>query len=76
MFKSMALTPSRTILHLIVLALVLAWTIPTAGILVSSLRDKNLISSSGWWTALSTSERAVTLRLKGAEAQIEENGHS
>ncbi len=74
MFKSMALTPSRTILHLIVLALVLAWTIPTAGILVSSLRDKNLISSSGWWTALSTSERAVTLRLKGAEAQIEENG--
>jgi alpha-glucoside transport system permease protein len=74
MFKNMALTPSRTILHLVVFIIVALWTLPTAGLLISSLRDKNLISSSGWWTALSTTERASTLRLKGAADQIEKDG--
>jgi alpha-glucoside transport system permease protein len=74
MFKNMALTPSRTILHLVVLAIVVIWTVPTAGILISSLRDKNLISSSGWWTAVSSSERSVTLRLKTPADQVEKDG--
>ena len=74
MFKDMKLTPSRTILHLSVLLLVILWTLPTLGILVSSFRDKNLISSSGWWTALSTSERPQVLRLKGGKDAVEKDG--
>jgi alpha-glucoside transport system permease protein len=74
MIKSMALTPSRTFLHLVVFIIVALWTLPTAGLLISSLRDKNLISTSGWWTALQTSDRSSVLRLKGPETQVEKDG--
>ncbi|TQN30653.1 carbohydrate ABC transporter membrane protein 2 (CUT1 family) [Haloactinospora alba] len=45
-----------------VAALVLAvlWTVPTAGLLISSLRPEEHIKTSGWWTFLSQPE--VTLR--------------
>ncbi|MEN0040162.1 MAG: carbohydrate ABC transporter permease [Pseudomonadota bacterium] len=39
------------------LLLVIVWTVPTLGILVSSLRDKDQLAISGWWTAASSSER-------------------
>jgi alpha-glucoside transport system permease protein len=74
MFKDAKLTPARTLLHLSVLLIVLLWTMPTLGIFVSSLRDKNLISSSGWWTSLSTADRAQILRLKGGKDAVEKDG--
>jgi alpha-glucoside transport system permease protein len=74
MLNEMKLTPSRVAVNLAVLVLVVLWTLPTLGILVSSFRDKNLISSSGWWTALSTSERSDTLRLKSPADQVEKDG--
>jgi alpha-glucoside transport system permease protein len=74
MLNDLKLTPSRAILNLTVLILVTLWTLPTLGILVSSFRDKNLISSSGWWTALSTSERSDTFRLKPPKDMVEKDG--
>lgn len=74
MINDMKLTPSKVILNLVVLTLVVLWTLPTFGILVSSFRDKNLISSTGWWTALSTSDRSATIRLKGGKDAVEEGG--
>ena len=45
-----------------VLLLVLLWTIPTFGLLISSFRDRDQIASSGWWTSLSASEQNIIHR--------------
>ena len=65
---------SRYGVHLAVLFFVVLWTVPTFGILVSSLRDKDQIAVSGWWTALTTTEQTAAGRLPGGEAQVERDG--
>jgi alpha-glucoside transport system permease protein len=39
-------------LRLVVLAICFLWTLPTLGLLVTSVRDPIDITTSGWWTAL------------------------
>ncbi len=60
--------------HLAVLFFVILWTLPTLGILVTSLRDKNQIVTSGWWTAAISSSQTAAGRLATAGSQVEENG--
>jgi len=60
--------------HIAVFLLVAIWTIPTLGILVSSLRDKDQIVTSGWWTALAPAERNIVARAAAPEEAVEENG--
>lgn len=37
----------------VVIALTVLWTIPTVGLLITSLRPKDQAQNSGWWTVLS-----------------------
>ena len=67
-------SPLTWAVHLSVLLLVTLWTLPTAGLLISSLRDKDQIVASGWWTGLSTSTQNAMYRAPGADKQVEENG--
>src|SRR5690606_27144686 len=60
--------------HLAVLFFVAVWTVPTLGILVSSLRDKDQIIASGWWTALTSSSQTQAGRLGTAADQVEKDG--
>jgi alpha-glucoside transport system permease protein len=53
-FKSAGRFITRLPLHIIIIALALIWITPTFGLLVSSFRPANLISTTGWWTAFQT----------------------
>lgn len=70
----MRMDMSRFFTHAILLVLVVLWTLPTLGLLVSSVRDKDQLSVSGWWSALTTTERTDQGRTDGADAQVQENG--
>ncbi len=54
--------------------LVLLWIIPTVGLLISSFRDRDAISVSGWWTALSSSSQVVMARAPAPDEAVEEDG--
>ena len=66
---------SSIISQLLLLFFVIVWIIPTFGLFISSLRDKDLLAISGWWTALTTTEINEIYRMSGMEAQIKEDGY-
>ncbi|MBZ9743071.1 MULTISPECIES: carbohydrate ABC transporter permease [unclassified Mesorhizobium] len=65
---------SRFGVHIAVLVFVVIWTIPTLGILVSSLRDKDQIIGSGWWNSFASSSQTEAGRLPAASAQTQKDG--
>ena len=42
---------ARGPLHVAVIGLAMLWMVPTVGLLVSSFRSRQAITTSGWWTA-------------------------
>lgn len=71
MITSSKRSPLTYLVHATVLFLVVIWTIPTAGLFISSIRDKDQLSVSGWWTALSTSEQQLVIRANDPSKQIQ-----
>lgn len=63
------LTVGGLLVRATLLLLVVAWTLPTFGLLISSLRDPDQLRISGWWTSLQTTLRNERGRTGTAEAQ-------
>jgi len=42
------------IVRMVVLMVCLLWLVPTVGLLISSFRDKEAVSDSGWWSVFSS----------------------
>ncbi len=60
--------------NLSALLLVALWTIPTLGLVVSSLRDRDQMLTAGWWQAFSPVQTAGFIRT-GAEARWQDGGY-
>jgi len=58
----------------VLLFIVVIWTLPTFGLLITSLRDKDQINLTGWWTALQTIEGNGQGRTGSADDMVEEDG--
>jgi alpha-glucoside transport system permease protein len=60
--------------RLLLLLIVAIWTIPTVGLFISSIRDKDQLSVSGWWNALQTVTTNARARTGSAADQVEVDG--
>jgi len=60
---------ATTIKHIMVFVLVALWTLPTMGLLVSSVRDKDQLTTSGWWSALTNTSQNEVYRLPKPDVQ-------
>ncbi|PWI33460.1 alpha-glucoside ABC transporter permease [Vibrio albus] len=67
-------SPLTILVHISVLLIVILWTMPTAGLLISSFRDKSQLAITGWWTSLSASEQNLIGRTEDPDTQIEKDG--
>lgn len=47
-------TAGKVVVRVLLLALCLAWVVPTVGLLVTSVREPDVVANSGWWTALTS----------------------
>ena len=59
------MTVGAFLARLALLLLVIIWLIPTLGLLISSFRSRDAISTSGWWTALASSTQTDAYRPSG-----------
>ncbi|MDD9910053.1 MAG: carbohydrate ABC transporter permease [Ahrensia sp.] len=64
-------SPLTLAVHLSAFLLVALWLLPTLGLFISSVRDKDQIATSGWWTALTATEQRQIYRAPGADGQNE-----
>ncbi len=62
------------VVNLSAAALVILWLIPTLGLFVSSLRDRDQIAASGWWNAFSASEQTAQVRAGAPDTAVQQDG--
>jgi alpha-glucoside transport system permease protein len=57
-----------------ILVVVVLWTIPTLGVLVSSFRPESLVDNTGWWTLLAHPFRAADWTLENYRLALSTGG--
>ena len=65
----------RLAAHLALLVFVIVWTFPTVGLLISSVRDKDQLALTGWWTALAHSTLMAASRPGTADKAVQDGDH-
>jgi alpha-glucoside transport system permease protein len=61
--------------HVALLIFVVVWTFPTFGLLISSVRDKDQLALTGWWTSLSSTTLENAGRVSTADSQVQDGAN-
>ena len=64
------LSLGKILTHMLLLFIVIVWILPTFGLLISSLRDKDQVALTGWWTALKYNEFNEIVRTAKSDKQV------
>jgi alpha-glucoside transport system permease protein len=62
------------LIRITIVAIVILWSIPTLGVLITSFRAEELVNTSGWWTALAHPFRAAEWTLENYRTAIDAQG--
>ncbi|MGZ8585730.1 MAG: carbohydrate ABC transporter permease [Actinomycetota bacterium] len=62
------------IVRITIVAIVILWSIPTLGVLVTSFRAEEFVNTTGWWTVLAHPFRAVEWTFENYRAAIDTSG--
>ena len=68
------LSVGRLLVHLSLLMLVTVWVLPSMGLLISSIRDKDQLAITGWWTAFTTTSQNAFGRTGAAGEEVLQDG--
>jgi alpha-glucoside transport system permease protein len=68
------ITVGGLIARIVLLLIVIIWTLPTFGLFISSLRDKDQLIVSGWWEALRTSQQSEQFRTATSDVETQRDG--
>jgi alpha-glucoside transport system permease protein len=61
-------------IRITIVLIVILWSIPTLGVLITSFRAEELVNTSGWWTVLAHPFRAAEWTFENYRAAIETQG--
>jgi alpha-glucoside transport system permease protein len=59
------------LIRITIIVIVLLWSIPTLGVLITSFRAEEVVNTSGWWTALAHPFRAAEWTVENYRTAIE-----
>lgn len=59
------------LIRITVIVIVILWSVPTLGVLITSFRAEEFVNTSGWWTALANPFKAAEWTLENYRAAIE-----
>jgi alpha-glucoside transport system permease protein len=62
------------LIRITIAVIVILWSIPTLGVLITSFRAEELVNTTGWWTALAHPFRAAEWTLENYRAAIDAQG--
>jgi alpha-glucoside transport system permease protein len=62
------------VVRITIIAIVILWSIPTLGVLITSFRPEDLVNTSGWWTALAHPFRAAGWTFENYRIALDQGG--
>jgi alpha-glucoside transport system permease protein len=60
--------------RIVIIVIVILWSIPTLGVLITSFRPEDLVNNSGWWTALAHAFQTTEWTLENYRIALDQGG--